>query len=997
MPTFTGTTGADEIIGSEGDDVIDGRGGADRIYGRGGADQIRGVLGAVEVYGGAGDDTVTVGYIDGVRPTVGTTPTTGLIDGGDGYDTLVFDSTGVTPNAVLTVEAAQGFPNSLRASLSESRGAGALWIVSRIDGFERIVGPNLATEWSLRGANQSWTIVGGSGNDSFALGSTTVANIRGGAGNDIFGVSSGSQLFGEAGDDTFSVNGADGAVTLAAGTLMDGGEGSDTLLVSGNDVSRNLVLGDGVFGGATHRSIENLTMTVSGGQSGNPLTINVTGTADANVIQISQLSPRLSAYYTGEIRAGAGNDVVQTDGAQVIYGGTGDDILTGTIGAIYGEEGDDVLYGAGSMFGGDGDDIVRVGAVNDGNRYDGGAGIDTFIGVGHAGATFNISLPAGTITFSDPNRTAQGSITGFERVITGGSTDTITMSGSHDYVQAGGGADIVRGGAGNDIIYGDDLVETSTDGADQLFGDEGDDLIFGMGGNDTLSGGAGSDVLVGGGGSNTLDGGDGYDLAVIGYARSSASITYVDGAIRIEGLTGAADTLRNIEAVRFTDGVYDVVNGRLVAQGRIIAGTAGNDRLIGTAAADILNGGAGNDILRGGAGSDLIDGGAGIDTAVYAGTLRSYSTVSLSLVGGGQEGGFDQLSNIEVLRFLDGRLSFDTGDATTVVYRLYDAAFDRAPDVFGLADYSRAIQEGRATVQGILDIFEGSAEFQARYGALNNEQFVREMYRFSLNREGDAAGVASYVAALNAGTATRAQILGIFSESAEHQALINTVITSRGIFIQDEQTAALARLYDSVFNRLPDLGGLQAYRDALDNGYTLKDIAGFMVGSPEFQSRFGSLTNQQFVEQIYRFVLDREGDAAGVQSYVNALNTGTSRTDVVLIFSESQEHRFSYQPTFDNQIRKLGVNGYDPDGTGGGRAIAEDIGKSHDPFVIPAIDDLAPADAAPSASVAETWSDLWHGDRLVVVLDEATADATPTFWPEDIRSDPSGGHHPDWM
>ena len=71
---------------------------------------------------------------------------------------------------------------------------------------------------------------------------------------------------------------------------------------------------------------------------------------------------------------------------------------------------------------------------------------------------------------------------------------------------------------------------------------------------------------------------------------------------------------------------------------------------------------------------------------------------------------------------------------------------------------------------------------------------------------------------------------------------------------------------------------------------SLTAIAAEFASSTEFQTRYGSLTNQQFVEQLYLFCLNRAGEPAGVQNWVNALNGGMSRAQVLLEFSESPEH-----------------------------------------------------------------------------------------------------------
>jgi Ca2+-binding RTX toxin-like protein len=919
MPTFTGTNGNEEIIGSEGDDIIDGRFGFDRIYGRGGADVIRGILGAEEVYAGTGNDTVIVDRTP--AGAFGTSIFIRLIDGGEGVDTLDLSSFSAVPFVLYQgggrFETASGDPSTIVYSAPGSTALNYQGQATVIRGFERIIGPDAGQTYVLGSVTTVSFLQGGAGADYITLGGT--ATIRGGAGDDTISVAPGQRVFGESGNDSFSVG-----TSYAVPAFVDGGEGQDILRLNPTDPNFTFVLGDGVYNGLEYRSIEGLYLLRGGPGVFN---INVTGTDRADYFY--------AQGYAGTVSLGAGNDYGQTDRTVVLDGGDGNDILNGYgTGALYGGAGDDILTGVSSMFGGDGDDVVVArGTLFAGAVIDGGAGFDTFSLADDRldGAQLFASLLTGRVTVaSSSSQPTEVAFTGFERIVGGGGGDTITLGLGHEEAFGGARNDILRGAAGNDILYGDAAVEAVTDGADQLFGDEGDDLLFGGGGNDTLMGGIGDDVLDGGSGADILDGGEGYDLAVYTIARSAASISYADGAIRIEGLTGATDILRGIEAIRFADGVYDVINGQVASQPRAILGSTGVDRLVGTAGSDFLSGGAGNDILRGDAGSDLIDGGAGVDTAVYGGMKRTYSTVSGSLVIGGAEGGVDQLSNVEVLQFLDGRLSFDINDASAVVYRLYDTVFDRAPDVFGLADFSRAISEGRATVQQILEAFVGSEEYRSRFSGMNDEQFVRELYRSSLNREGEDAGVAFYTGALTNGSTTRLQLLMIFSESPEHRSIVDAVISTQGLFIQDEKTISIARMYDTVFDRVPDLAGLQSFRDALDRGYTLKDVGAAFVASPEFLNRFGALSDQQFVEQLYRAVLDREGDAAGIRSFVDALSNGYSRADVVLVFSESPEHRLVYQNTWETQVRNLGVGGFDPE-----RAPAIET-KATDAFVLPA-------------------------------------------------------------
>lgn len=484
---------------------------------------------------------------------------------------------------------------------------------------------------------------------------------------------------------------------------------------------------------------------------------------------------------------------------------------------------------------------------------------------------------------------------------------------------------------------------------------------IGGSGADVLSGNSANNRLTGGAGNDDLDGGGGIDTAVFSGNRSAYTIDTSGPKVVVTGPDGT-DTLVNIEFLQFADQIValstnagvsltggagpDALTGTELNDS--LDGGGGNDVLIGLGGNDYLFGGEGDDVLIGGKGSDNLVGGAGIDTAVFGGLSRGYASISSTAVSGGRDGGTDSLSSVEKIKFLDGVRSYVTTDSYAIVYRLFDAAFDREPDPVGLATYAQQLSSG-ATVTDILKTLSGSAEFQARFGGTDNETYVRMMYRYSLDREPDAAGLAQHLASLNNGM-SRLDLLATFSESAEHKQLMTAKIESRGIWIQDEATLAVARLYDSVLDRVPDIGGLDHYRGAVDQGYGLQQFADNMVQSPEFRARYGELSNTDFVKQIYRFVLDREADAKGLSEYVAALNSGLTRAELVIIFSESPEHRASYQATWENQVRNLETGRYKAP------EAAEGVDADDSPQVLPHME-------APFGDLADGWA---HPDAFVL-------------------------------
>ena len=113
----------------------------------------------------------------------------------------------------------------------------------------------------------------------------------------------------------------------------------------------------------------------------------------------------------------------------------------------------------------------------------------------------------------------------------------------------------------------------------------------------------------------------------------------------------------------------------------------------------------------------------------------------------------------------------------------------------------------------------------------------------------------------------------------------------RMVYDQGDAAAIVYRMYDSAFGRAPDGYGQNGWTTALQKGLSVADMASGFAASQEFVATYGPLDNQHFVEQLYRNVLDREGEAAGVAGWTNALNThAMSRGQVLAGFSELNEH-----------------------------------------------------------------------------------------------------------
>jgi S-formylglutathione hydrolase FrmB len=158
----------------------------------------------------------------------------------------------------------------------------------------------------------------------------------------------------------------------------------------------------------------------------------------------------------------------------------------------------------------------------------------------------------------------------------------------------------------------------------------------------------------------------------------------------------------------------------------------------------------------------------------------------------------------------------------------------------------------------------------------NTTDFVKQQYRDFLNREADAGGLAHWVNQIDSGAMTRAQVIDSFFWSDEF-----------GVRI-----APIVRLYFAYFLRIPDYAGLMYWVDASSSGASLWAVSDSFAGSEEFGQRYGSLSNEGFVELIYQNILGRTPDSGGYAYWVGELNSGRqTRGQVMVGFSESDEYK----------------------------------------------------------------------------------------------------------
>jgi hypothetical protein len=284
----------------------------------------------------------------------------------------------------------------------------------------------------------------------------------------------------------------------------------------------------------------------------------------------------------------------------------------------------------------------------------------------------------------------------------------------------------------------------------------GGSTIYGNDAGNVITGGIRSDIIDLGKGSDTVTGGGGADTVVFDLALASYGFSGNKSALTVTG--EGTDLLNNISTLKFSDRTIQLSNY-----------------------ISLSGGGAGDDTLVAGTGNELFSGGTGFDTVDYS-LARSNYTVTASgkaftVSDKSVSGGTDLVAGVERLEFSDGSgVALDLAGAAGQTYRLYQAAFNRKPDLGGLSFWLDKMDDGLG-LASMAQFFLNSKESVAIYALLTDAQFVAQVYTNVLHREPDTGGLDFYIKGMAAGV-TRAAVLADFSESAENQAAVIGSITN---------------------------------------------------------------------------------------------------------------------------------------------------------------------------------------------------------------------------
>lgn len=429
-------------------------------------------------------------------------------------------------------------------------------------------------------------IFGQSGNDTLTLdeanGALPRAQIFGGVGNDtLTGGSGNDMLFGQAGNDVLLGKG--GFDFLFGGTendVLTGGDADDQVFgESGDD---RMIWNPGDDTDLNEGGVGVDTVEVNGGGGAEIFTTTANGTR----VRFDRIDPAPFSIDIGTseklvVNMNGGNDFFAATGnlAALIQitvdGGTGDDTILGSNGVdlLRGGDGNDFVDGQQGndvAFLGAGDDIFQWDPGDGSDTVEGQDGTDTMLFNGSAGSEiFEVSKNGGRVRFTRNLGNIVMDLNDIEDIDLNAlaGTDTVIVNN----------------------LAGSELVRLDIDLGGAIGGSTGD---------------AAADVVI-------VNATNGDDIIDVFGAGSSVAVIGLAVSVNITDSEGANDALV-INALAGRDGVTATTLPAGVIK-LTIDGGGGNDTILGSQGADVFLGGGGNDFIFGDNGNDTAFMGAGND------------------------------------------------------------------------------------------------------------------------------------------------------------------------------------------------------------------------------------------------------------------------------------------------------------------------------------------------------------------------------------------------
>lgn len=279
-------------------------------------------------------------------------------------------------------------------------------------------------------------------------------------------------------------------------------------------------------------------------------------------------------------------------------------------------------------------------------------------------------------------------------------------------------------------------------------------------------------------------------------------------------------------------------------------------------------------------------------------------------------------------------------------------------------------------------IFSEESQNRNKISSMSNENYVRALYKYILRRNADDGGVTTYTQWLNNGN-TRENLITLLINSPEFKEMVNSEVQTLNfknsnncktvyeylkknnynvvkpadnyLYVYKKEIANVKTISGKSLNDLMNQSSTNSvrvekkidasteskyiyirgiFKNVLGRETSFDDIkkrsansyekiAYDIILSPESKknNKIESISNEEYVKCLYRWILRREGDSGGIQTHVKWLEAGNSRGDLIYLLIHSQEFEnmvknqvdtitFGNSQTCDAVYNHLKNNGY---------------------------------------------------------------------------------------
>jgi len=231
-----------------------------------------------------------------------------------------------------------------------------------------------------------------------------------------------------------------------------------------------------------------------------------------------------------------------------------------------------------------------------------------------------------------------------------------------------------------------------------------------------------------------------------------------------------------------------------------------------------------------------------------------------------------------------------------IIERYYVVILGRASDPGGKAYHASEVDrlqaqqvDPREALRVISKNFFLSPEYVGRHRT--DAQFVDDLYEAYLGRAPDSDGLAFWLGQA-AGGVTREGMMLAFMFSDEFQVYMNGAL---GQSTQRPETALVTDAYRSSLSRLPESDGLNYWREFVREGQCkggvaekAHDLMVNFVQSPEYVGR--NRSSRDYVTDLYDAIFRRAPDLGGLDFWAGRIDSGSmTRVQVMEAFLTSEE------------------------------------------------------------------------------------------------------------